>query len=90
MEYQCTLCGSKVSADMMIYRDHMNKHIVELIKTDHPEWVEDSGSCRKCVEYYESELKGSTFQDAACVKRQRKIKKFFDKITGIFAGNRSS
>jgi hypothetical protein len=88
MDYQCGACGAKVSGDMLIYRDHMNKHIIELIKNDHPEWVETGGICKKCVEYYQSELKGSVFHDAACVKRQRKINQIFQKISSVFVGNR--
>ena len=84
MEYLCSLCGAKVSADMLVYREHTNKHIVDLIKTDHPDWAEKDGVCTKCVEYYQSELKGSVFQDASCVKRQRLTKKIFEKVSRIF------
>ena len=90
MEYQCSVCGAKISADMLVYRDHMNKHIVDLIKTDHPEWVGEGGVCQKCVEYYASELKGSVFHDAACVKRQRTISKIFDRVAGLFKSSRKS
>jgi len=90
MEYQCSACGVKVSGDMLIYRDHMNKHIIDLIKTDHPNWVEQDGICKKCVEYYESELRGSVFHDAACVKRNRGIRKIVEKIFNIFKGKRES
>ena len=83
MEYLCTACGVKVNADMMVYREHVNKHVIDLIKNDHPGWVEQDGICKKCVEYYESELKGSTFHDAACVRRQRTIKAIFAKISSI-------
>ena len=86
MEYLCSACGAKVNADMLVYREHVNKHVIDLIKTDHPDWVEHDGVCRKCVEYYESELKGSVFHDAACVKRQWKIKKIFEKISSVFIG----
>ena len=88
MEYRCSTCGARVSADMLIYREHINNHIVDLIKSDHPDWIESDGICRKCVEYYESELKGSTFKDVACVKRNRKIKKFFEIISGVFKGGK--
>ena len=84
MEYQCGLCGAKISADMLVYREHTNKHIVELIKVDHPDWADKDGVCKKCVEYYESELKGSVFHDMACVKRQRTIKRIFQKISDLF------
>ena len=53
MEYQCSACGAKVSADMLVYREHVNKHIVDLIKVDHPDWIEQGGICKKCIQYYE-------------------------------------
>lgn len=84
MEYQCSVCGAKISADMLIYREHTNQHVIELIKTDHPDWAESDGVCKKCVEYYESELKGSVFHDAPCVKRQRKIKHILQKVSSLF------
>jgi len=84
MEYQCGVCGQKVGGDMMVYREHTEKHIVDLVKHDHPDWVEQNGMCRKCIDYYRAELTGSVFKDAACVKRSRAIKKFFSKILNVF------
>ena len=52
MEYNCTACGQKVPGDMMIFRDHTEKHIVDLIKVDHPEWTEKDGICQKCLQYF--------------------------------------
>ena len=89
MEYQCSACGTKVGADMLVYRDHINQHIVDLLKADHPNWIEKDGVCKKCLEYYESELKGSVFHDAPYVMRQSKIKNFFEKISGVFKGNKN-
>lgn len=84
MEYQCSVCGNKVGADMLVYLDHTEKHVIELVKTDHPEWVEANGLCQKCVDYYHGELKGSVFKDAACVKRQRRVNGLINKIKNVF------
>jgi len=84
MEYQCAACSKTVNGDVMVFRDHMEKHIVDLIKVDHPDWVEANGICRKCMDYYRAELKGSVFKDAACVQRQRKVRKFWERIFGVF------
>ena len=84
MEYRCSVCNQKVGSDMLVYLDHTEKHVLELVKTDHPDWVESSGICQKCVEYYRSELKGSIFKDAACVKRRWVVRSFFGKIKGLF------
>ena len=84
MQYQCSLCKQKITGDMITYVNHTEKHIIDLVKTDHPDWIEQSGICTKCLEYYRAELKGSIFKDAACVKRQRKITVFFNSIRNIF------
>ncbi len=88
MEYICGACKQKVSADLIIYKLHTEQHIVDLVKHDHPSWVESDGLCKKCLEYYENEIKGSTFKDAACVIRQRKAKNFFTGITKFFNGGK--
>lgn len=34
---------------------HETEHfVIESIVESHPEWVEDNGSCAKCLEYYDS------------------------------------
>ncbi len=86
--YQCDLCGQKVSGDMIVYVDHTQKHVIDLVKYDHPEWVETSGVCRKCLEYYQNEIKGSIFKDADCALRIRKTKNIFSWIAGLFKGNK--
>ena len=86
MEYQCSVCKKRVAGDMIVYRDHTNRHIVDLVKHDHPEWVEGSGICKKCVEYYEQELRGSVLKDAACAIRMRKTHKFFSYFSRFFCG----
>ena len=89
MQYQCAACGTIMSGDLLVYVDHTEKHIVDLVKHDHPDWVEKDGLCQKCLEYYKAELHGSVFKDAPCVLRQRKIKKFWQAVTGIFGENKN-
>ena len=84
MDYQCSACGQVVKGDLLVYVDHTEKHIVDLLKHDHPDWVETNGVCQKCIDYYKAELKGSVFKDAPCVLRERKIKKVWNILTGIF------
>jgi len=84
MEYQCSLCGQKISGDLASYVDHTEKHVVDLVKHDHPDWVEKDGMCRKCLDYYRAEIKGSVFKDVPCVMRNRKIKGVFSAITNFF------
>lgn len=58
MEYKCSLCQETVEGDILVYIEHTQKHIVDEIKTSHPEWVEDQGICPKCVEYFKNQMQG--------------------------------
>jgi len=58
MEYKCSLCEKKIEDDLTVYIDHTEKHIVEEIQSDHPEWVNEDGICPKCVDYYRKQMKG--------------------------------
>lgn len=59
MTYQCSLCHKEVEGDLLEYIDHTEKHIIDEIKSTHPEWVEGDGVCHKCVEYFKNQLKGN-------------------------------
>jgi len=69
---------------MLSYAEHGDKHVIELIKFDHPEWVEKNGLCQKCIEYYKAEIAGSVFKDVSCVKRIRFLKKIIRSIKIFF------
>lgn len=84
MEYQCSVCNTKVSGDLMVYKKHTEQHIIDLLKHDHPEWIEDNGLCKKCYEYYSAEIKGSVFKDAPCALRIRKIKQILKPLWNLF------
>ena len=86
MEYLCSVCQRMVKGDLIFFKDHTENHIIELVKHDHPQWVEKNGMCVQCLEYYRSELKGSAFHDAPCVLRQRKIAAFFASLKNFFKG----
>jgi len=38
---------------------------IDEIKKQHPEWVENSGVCKRCVMYYEEQLGGKSCQNQA-------------------------
>lgn len=69
---------------MVVYMDHTEKHVIDLIKHDHPEWIDTDGICRKCAEYYQAEIHGSLFKDAPCALRNRKIRAFWRGLKKIF------
>ncbi|VAX36245.1 hypothetical protein MNBD_UNCLBAC01-1427 [hydrothermal vent metagenome] len=58
MNYQCSVCHKEIQGDMFTYIEHTEKHIIDEIKASHPEWVENDGLCKKCMEYYQNQLKG--------------------------------
>ncbi len=58
MEYKCPVCGKNLKEDLPEYMDHTEKHIIDVIKEKHPEWVEKDGLCHKCLEYYKKEMSG--------------------------------
>lgn len=58
MDYKCTVCGDVVPDNLKDYIDHTENHIVDIIKEKHPDWVEESGICHKCHEYYKEQMKG--------------------------------
>lgn len=60
MEYTCGVCGEKVEGDPSEYVNHTEKHIVDAIQSDHPEWGGEDGVCQKCLEYYHKQLKGDS------------------------------
>lgn len=88
MDYCCDVCGQKVSADLMVYKLHTEKHIVDLVKHDHPDWIETNGLCQKCFEYYQKEIQGSVFKDAVCALRIRKTKNIFQKVVQLWGGKK--
>lgn len=48
MTKKCTLCGQEAEDLYSI----AEKYVLDLIKSEHPEWVESDGACSKCIEYY--------------------------------------
>ena len=69
---------------MLVYLDHTNQHVIDLIKHDHPNWAEKDGICKPCVEYYQHEINGSIFKDAPCALRIRKTTKIFNAVKNLF------
>lgn len=54
--YQCPVCHQKIRRDLILFLNHAKLHIVEEIKKQHPEWIETSGVCKRCVDYYEEQI----------------------------------
>jgi len=56
--YKCATCGARVERDLVAFIKHTDKHVIEAIQKDHPEWVAKDGVCHKCLDYYKKEIKG--------------------------------
>lgn len=50
------VCGEMLPRDLLVIIPHTDNHIIDVIKKQHPEWVEKDGICRRCYEYYKSQL----------------------------------
>ncbi|MCH9698653.1 MAG: hypothetical protein K0U68_11165 [Gammaproteobacteria bacterium] len=48
MKKPCTLCNEDADELYTI----IDKYVLDTIKSEHPEWIDSSGACKKCVEYY--------------------------------------
>jgi len=84
MEYTCSVCKKEIQGGLVRFTEHTEKHIIELVKHDHPEWVEADGLCPACAQYYHHEIEGSVFKDAPCALRARKVKNFWERLTRLF------
>ena len=57
MKFVCPTCNSELPNELLIIIPHTEKHIVDVIKKKHPKWVENNGVCKKCYEFYKSQLR---------------------------------
>lgn len=57
-EYQCPLCGRKMERNLLLFLNHGERHVIDRIKVEHPEWVAANGVCEPCAEYYRKQLSG--------------------------------
>lgn len=56
MKFTCPNCGKEMDADLLVIVPHNEEHIIDEIKKKNPDWVESDGICKKCYEYYKSQL----------------------------------
>jgi len=54
--YHCPICGIELPRELEIFIAHGERHVVEVVKKDHPDWIEPDGSSRRCEEYYHEQL----------------------------------
>lgn len=55
-EFVCPICKARMARDMSIIKPHTETHIIDAIKKKHPKWAKADGVCRKCYDYYKSQI----------------------------------
>ncbi len=53
---QCPLCGDLVERLIFRFHHESEQEVIGKIKNDHTDWVEQSGACSRCVDYYHTEV----------------------------------
>jgi len=56
IDFVCPTCGKELPREVQVIVPHTEEHIVEAIKKTHPNWAESDGICKKCYEYYKSQM----------------------------------
>ncbi len=78
--YRCPMCSKTMDRNLALFLDHTQQHIIDRIKQEHPEWVEKSGVCKPCAEYYEKQLSGqANLENIGPAERQKRV------IVGVIA-----
>jgi len=57
---KCPVCGVEVVRDVSAFLDHTKQHILDVVRSRHPEWIARDGSSARCGEYYEEQLAPET------------------------------
>ena len=55
-DFVCPICRKRISRDLAVVIPHTEELIIDVIKKKHPDWVDKDGICKKCYEYYKSQL----------------------------------
>lgn len=53
---RCPICGDLVERLIFRFHHESEQEVVVKIKNDHADWVEESGACSRCVDYYHTEV----------------------------------
>ncbi len=49
---RCPRCGENIQESILLPHVKAEEYLIELIKRDHPNWVQSDGKCPPCVDYY--------------------------------------
>lgn len=51
-EIKCPLCSARVDKETFYNHFHAEKYVLDVIAQSYPEWKEEDGTCKKCLDYY--------------------------------------
>jgi len=57
-EFVCPTCNKEMPRDLLVVVPHTEEHVIDVIKKRHPKWTEENGVCKKCYEFYKTQMKG--------------------------------
>jgi hypothetical protein len=46
-DFFCPHCEDYVDSDLLVFLSHTDRHIIDAIKKQFPDWVESDGACPK-------------------------------------------
>lgn len=49
---KCPLCERKIEEKELVYHHDIEEMLIDVIKNNHPQWIDNQGACPRCVEYY--------------------------------------
>lgn len=49
---RCQVCGDEVHEELLGLHEEAERWWLRRIRREDPEWVEEDGSCPRCLEYY--------------------------------------
>ncbi len=49
---RCPICKKEKEEEIVDVCNAGYEYIIDLIKKDHPDWLEKDGSCPNCIDYY--------------------------------------
>lgn len=56
MDFICPTCGEAMERDILNIKEHTEKHIIDEIKREHPDWASEDGICKKCFIHYKEQM----------------------------------
>lgn len=54
--YMCAVCGESMDRDLLAFLRHTEHHILDALKEQHPEWVEEDGRNSRLLDIYHVQL----------------------------------